>query len=212
MTSRWAAQLGALGLDPAFSGSADAAKEKAAFEGLTLPELVLPPAPPRIRWKRLGVATGLMVLVLGFVLVQRAADDPLRMKGRAQITVWWERGGDIRPLTDTTTLVEGDRVRAEVQAPVASTAYWLVHDTDAKPLVDAAFVLASALPLEAGKAAAFTQSLKIVGPAVGETLVILVCKQPLDVHQVARALERDTPEPCEPQSFRLRPAATPKER
>ena len=73
--------------------------------------------------------------------------------------------------------VPGDRVRAEILASDPIVAYAAIADAQGKLLVPAEQIHASAQRLSAGERKAFPGSFKLVGPAEGETLVILICEK-----------------------------------
>jgi hypothetical protein len=143
----------------------------------------------------------------------RPVDVGIRVKGQQQIWIYWERGGDVKPLEPGTALASGDRVRAEVLAPEAVVAYWAVTNAAGRLLSPAADVWASALRLGPGERGAFAGSLKLVGASEGETLVVITCRG----RDLARAAVDDwgrdggpvlspatLPSACALDSFRLR--------
>jgi hypothetical protein len=138
-----------------------------------LPELSLPERKARFRPQPAFFAAASALLVLLFALWPKA--DDLTPKGTANVRVYWERAGQVSLLSAQSRLQAGDRVRAEVDPQAGGTAYWLVLDGAGKPLVDAAFVQASAVALHPGVPAPFAKSIQLVGPAAGETLHVVVC-------------------------------------
>jgi hypothetical protein len=184
-TSLWRALLGATGLGERATANQTLAGIEAQVAGTRLPPLVLPAAAAGRRgsagrygvWPWLGglaAMAGAVVAVM--VHSSSGGDGGLRMKGGAQVTVWWEREGKTQVVKEGERLWEGDRVRAEVSSVDAGVAYWLAIDSGGRALVDADFVRKSALPLSPNIKAAFAQSLTLTGPAVGETLLVIVCK------------------------------------
>ncbi len=206
-------RLGGLGLDAEAAREAAAAGEKERITTMHLPPLALSPegeAPqseparrPRLRNAGLTIAT----MVAVFFVVQRGKNpaDVLTPKGGATVSVWWERGGQVLPVKPGTVLANGDRVRAEVKAATAGTAYWLVTDGSGKSLVSAEFVQRSAITLAADEKKAFERSVKLEGEAAGETLIVVVCEgaalEPRDVEGLAGSA---LPASCSAERFRLR--------
>lgn len=100
----------------------------------------------------------------------------LRAKGETKVWIYWERDGQSAPWSPGTALASGDRVRAEVLAADAGAAYWTVLGRDGNVLFSPEETRKSVLDLAAGERAAFAGSVKLVGAAEDERLVVIVCR------------------------------------
>lgn len=184
--SQWQTQLGALGLDPTTAGDPASVVERTRLQQLPLPDLRWPqraPLRPRGSMVRWGLPCALIAVMTA--VLWPSSKETLRPKGGSNVRLYWERAGTVSEWTPATTLNDGDRVRAEIDAGQAATAYWFVVDENGKQLVEKDFVQDTALSLRPGTATPFSKSLQIVGPSVGEILHVVVCDKPQALKDVS---------------------------
>lgn len=166
-----------------------------------------------------GVAALLAATLAAFVLLRpfgrEGVDSPeLRIKGESKVWLYWERGGVATAWQSDTTLMNGDRVRAEILASVPTTALVLVESGDGRLLSDPAQALSERLELAAGARDTFKDSVKLVGSNEGERLVVVLCEGGAEM--LAQALQdafpavdeptqhQRLPDGCRAESFSLR--------
>lgn len=163
------------------------AEQKAEWEkinSLELPPLKLPKAIQQTslweNWKQqwhYGLSALAMASLALLVIVPqlRNKEDTLTAKGAIQISVYWERGGKVSPLNETSELIDGDKIGAKIISGEDSTAYWTITDKDLKVLDDIKEIESSRMNLSAGVSQNFNSGFQLVAPNQGENLVIIVC-------------------------------------
>lgn len=134
---------------------------------------------PKLIFPVLSVAFAALVAFI-FVGPEQGGDDTLRFKGESKVWMYFERSGVAGRVTPDTVLQNGDRVRAEILAADDGVAYLAIMNQAGELLSPPDLVLGRALVLEAGRTKAFEGSIELVGANEGETVVVMICREPLD--------------------------------
>jgi hypothetical protein len=127
----------------------------------------------------------LALAVLGGRAYLSGDDDGLRVKGQTKVWIYWERDGQVAPWAEGTPLMNGDRIRIEVQAAEGLVAYHGVISENGRLLSEPQSILDNPLRLAPGAKASFEGSIKLVGANEGETLLVLLCRQALEAEKAA---------------------------
>tara|TARA_B110001454_G_scaffold181094_1_gene174972 strand:+ start:23592 stop:24269 length:678 start_codon:yes stop_codon:yes gene_type:complete len=123
--------------------------------------------------------SALTIASLALVLVlPRQSDDTFTAKGSTQISVYWQRNETVSPFTESSELVDGDKVGVKIIADQDSVAYWTVADKDFKVLDDVKDIESGKLNVKAGVSASFDSSFQLTAPNQGEHLIVIVCPNP----------------------------------
>jgi len=110
-------------------------------------------------------------------------------KGEIQTRVYFERQGVANLMQSGTILRNNDRVRAEVVSPADAVVFWQVVNGRGTKLIDVEQVFTSRVDIKAGGSAAMTESIKLVGAAESEALLIFVCQLSAGKSKNAEAAE-----------------------
>ena len=155
------------------------------INSLELPPLRLPKKQESLSfWAKLKEQwyfglSALTIASLALVLVvPRQAQDGYTAKGSTRISVYWQRGDTISPLTETSVLQDGDKVGVKIIADQDSVAYWTIADKDFKVLDDVNDIESGKLEIKAGISAGFDSSFQLTAPNQGEHLIVIVCPNP----------------------------------
>src|SRR5262249_5067034 len=116
--------------------------ERRRIDALRLPPLTVPTRleTRRRSWPLTTVLMALAATVVAALWTHKPVSEreSLRVKGESQVWVYWERDGEVRAFEAGASLANGDRIRAEVMAPGAAFAYWVVTSADGRILSSAA--------------------------------------------------------------------------
>lgn len=172
---------------PESTWTAEQRAEWDKINSLELPPLRLPKKEKKIsiwenwrqQWKYGFSILAVVSLALIVIIPQlRDTEDTLTAKGSTRVSVYWERDNKVSPLTDTSVLLDGDKIGANVVSSEDSVAYWMITDKDLHVLDDVKDIEASRLKLTAGVTERFESSFQLVAPNQGENLIVVVCPNP----------------------------------
>jgi hypothetical protein len=166
-------------------------EEYERLQKIDLPKLQLPlrkaspPAmvesvPPLSLWERYKVQLqwGLGALAVASVVSvvsvptmnpgpMNPGQDTLTAKGALQISVFWQRDGQVYPFTETSKLKDGDRIEASVVSSEYAVSYWAITDENFKIIIGT--------EEKSGQSPNVSSSFELVAPNQGENLVVVAC-------------------------------------
>ncbi|SMF43604.1 hypothetical protein [Pseudobacteriovorax antillogorgiicola] len=198
-------QRQALGYDVANADDLDVRREQERMNTLSLPPLELPTntrqpskgSGNQSRWYRSGIlALVAMALLTVFVGNFQSGHEGLRIKGKAQATIFvqTEKGLDVKD--DHRPIEEGQAFRIQVSAPAPFEAWYGVYNQRGEALDTREQILQSYLVSSHDSKKFFVGGLALTEENEGEELRVVVCPEgSIDSDRVVDTLNQGEVEP-----------------